>query len=149
MTENTNISRRYAGLVRRLMAILYDFFLLIAILFIATAIVMAFNRGSAIEPGQPLYPYYIIYLLTISFVYYGWFWTHGGQTLGMKTWKLQLLQLDNRSVTWPLALIRFSVAIISWSVAGIGFLWSLFDPQRRTWHDIASNCVLVDLRPTI
>jgi len=147
MTENANLSTKYASLGRRLMAIIYDLFLLMAILFIATAVAMAFNHGNAIEPGQTLYPYYVSCLLIISFCFYGWFWTHGGQTLGMKTWKMKLQQDNGQSITWMLALIRFIAALISWSAAGLGFLWSLFHPQRRTWHDIASNCVLVDLRP--
>ena len=112
MTENI----KYVGLMRRLMAIIYDLFLLLALLFIATSAVMVFNQGNAIVPGHPLYAFYISCLLIISFCFYGWFWTHGGQTF-------------------------------SWSAAGLGFLWSLFNPQKRTWHDIASNCVLVDLRP--
>jgi len=129
------------------MAIIYDLFLLLALLSVASAIAMIFNQGNAIEPGQPLYPFYVTCLLIISFCFYGWFWTHGGQTLGMKTWKMKLQQSNAQPITWPLALIRFTAAVISWSAAGLGFLWSLFHPQKRTWHDIASNCVLVDLRP--
>ena len=146
MTENTGSTIRYAGLVRRLIAIIYDLLLLLAILFIATAAAMVVNNVDAIVPGQPLYPFYVIYLLTISFIYYGWFWTHGGQTLGMKTWKMKLQQENGDAVTWPLALLRFITAIISWSTAGLGFLWSLFHPKRRTWHDMVSKCVLIDLR---
>lgn len=143
MTENI----KYVGLVRRLMAIIYDLFLLLALLFIATSVVMVFNQGKAIAPGHPLYAFYVTCLLLICFCFYGWFWTHGGQTLGMKTWKMKLQQNNGHAVTWPLAFIRFITAVISWSAAGLGFFWSLFSPQRRTWHDIASNCVLVDLRP--
>jgi uncharacterized RDD family membrane protein YckC len=146
MTDNSTLPLKYPGLIRRMLAIIYDLFLLIALLFIATAIMMALNDGNAIEPGQPLYPFYIIYLLIVSFVYYGWFWTHGGQTLGMKTWKIRLQQIDGQAITWPLALIRFITAIFSWSAAGGGFFWSLFSPQKRTWHDIASKSVLIDLR---
>ena len=146
MIGNNDYSIQYAGLFRRLLAIIYDLFLLIALLFVATAFAMIFNQGNAIEPGQPLYPYYLVYLLTVSFVFFGWFWTHGGQTLGMKTWKIRLQQTDGQSVSWQLALIRFFTAILSWSLLGAGFLWSLFQSQKRTWHDIASNCVMIDLR---
>ena len=146
MTENSDIPLEYAGLVRRLMAITYDLFLLIALLFIATGVAMAFNQGDAIKPGQAIYPFYVSSLVAISFGFYGWFWTHGGQTLGMKTWKMKLQQNNGHAVTWPLAFLRFITAVISWSAAGLGFFWSLFNPQRRTWHDIASNCVLIDLR---
>ena len=68
MNSNANAPPGYTGLIRRLMAIIYDLFLLIALLFIATSVAMIFNNGQAIEPGNPLYPFYIIYLLTISFV---------------------------------------------------------------------------------
>jgi uncharacterized RDD family membrane protein YckC len=146
MSENPESTTRYAGLVRRLMAIIYDLLLLLALLFIATTAAMVVNRGNAIVPGQPLYPFYVVYLLAISFVYYSWFWTHGGQTLGMKTWKMKLQQENGEAVTWSLALVRFITAIISWSAAGLGFFWSLFHPQKRTWHDLVSKCVLLDLR---
>ena len=72
------------------MAIIYDLFLLIALLFIATTVMMMFNQGKAIESGQAIYPVYVAYLLAISYGFYGWFWTHGGQTLGMKTWKMNM-----------------------------------------------------------
>jgi uncharacterized RDD family membrane protein YckC len=146
MNENTDNTLQYAGIVRRLMAIMYDLFLLLAILFIATAIAMIFNQGNAIEPGQAIYPYYIIYLLVLSFVFYGWFWTHGGQTLGMKTWKMRLQQEDGTRLSWRLAMIRFAIALISVSVLGLGFIWALFEPKKRCWHDLASRSVLVDLR---
>ena len=146
MPENAEKSLEYAGLFRRLMAIIYDLFLLIALLFIATTVMMMFNQGKAIESGQAIYPVYVAYLLAISYGFYGWFWTHGGQTLGMKTWKMKLQQQDGQPLTWWLALIRFVTAMISWSVAGLGFLWTLHDPRKRSWHDIASHCVIVDLR---
>lgn len=146
MNENTDNRLQYAGLVRRLMAIMYDLFLLLAMLFIATAIAMILNQGNAIEPGQAIYPFYIVYLLVLSFVFYGWFWTHGGQTLGMKTWKMRLQQDDGKPLSWNLALIRFAIALVSVSVLGLGFIWSLFESKRRCWHDLASHSVLLDLR---
>ena len=128
------------------MAIMYDSFLLLAILFIATAIAMTFNKGNAIESGQPMYPFYIVYLLVLSFVFYGWFWTHGGQTLGMKTWKMRLQQDNGTSISWKLALIRFITALISIAAFGLGFIWSLFEAKKRCWHDLASGSVIIDLR---
>ena len=146
MNEKTDNTLQYAGLVRRLMAIMYDLFLLLAILFIATAIAMMANGGNAIEPGQAIYPFYIVYLLVISFMFFGWFWTHGGQTLGMKTWKMPLQQENGDFISWKLALARFAVAMVSISALGLGFAWSLLESKRRCWHDLASGSVLVDLR---
>ena len=70
MTENPTPAIVYAGLIRRLMAIIYDLFLLLALLFVTTAIIMIFNHGIAIEPGQPLYPFYVACLVIISFFFF-------------------------------------------------------------------------------
>ncbi|MEQ1531892.1 MAG: RDD family protein, partial [Methylococcales bacterium] len=63
------------GLLVRLAAILYDLLLLIAIFFVATAILLPFNSGEAAGASQLIY--YRLYLIVISFIFYGWFWTHG------------------------------------------------------------------------
>lgn len=133
-----------ASLFKRLSVIGYDAFLLTAILFIATAITLPLNNGEGITHGHPYYPFFIIYLFIIAFIFYGWFWTHGGQTLGMKTWKLKLISSDGSSVSWKQAFIRFVCAILSVAVFGLGFLWSLFNDKKATLHDICSDTILVD-----
>ncbi|MCK4841714.1 MAG: RDD family protein [Methylococcales bacterium] len=119
--------------------IAYDSLLLLALLFLATAIVLPFNKGEAFSSSQFFFP---IYLLAVSFIFYGWFWTHGGQTLGMKTWKIRILTIDKQSITWGQALTRFLTAIISWVFIGCGFLWKLVDKNQRTWHDHLSKTAL-------
>ena len=53
-TDKTQITdQRFAGVFRRLFAIFYDAFLLIAILFIVTAIANMLNHGKAIESVPP------------------------------------------------------------------------------------------------
>lgn len=143
---NKSKTAQYPGLVRRLMAVFYDALLLLSLMFIATALLMTLNEGKAIQAGEPLSYVLTLALLTIGFLFYGWFWTHGGQTLGMKTWKMKLIRQSGKTVTWPIALVRFVTAMLSWAVFGQGFLWSLFDSRNRTWHDIASGCELRDLR---
>src|SRR5262245_24466213 len=95
-----------AGLARRLAAIFYDSILLIGILIVASLIVMAPLK---ITYGHPWYPLYVIYVYSLSFAFFGWFWTHGGQTLGMKTWGIRIVAVDGGSVRWDMALIRFLV----------------------------------------
>jgi uncharacterized RDD family membrane protein YckC len=145
MPDNTNTAK-HPGLIRRLLAMLYDALLLLALFFVATAVMMSFNDGKAIQPGQPLHWLHMLVLVVIGFLFYGWFWTHGGQTLGMRSWKMQLIQNNGKAVTWTMALIRFVTAMLSWAVFGLGFLWSLFDSRNRTWHDIASGSELHDIR---
>lgn len=127
------------GLFRHLAIITYDSLLLLALLFLATAVVLPFNSGEAFTSTQYFFPFY---LFTISFLYYGWFWTHGGQTLGMKTWKIKALTLEKKPMTWLDALKRFLSATISWLLLGLGFLWKIIDKKQYTWYDRLSKTAL-------
>jgi uncharacterized RDD family membrane protein YckC len=148
VTNNNKSKITRVGLVRRLMAVFYDLFLLIAILFLATVIANSLNRGEAIDPGNPYYPFFVLCLLLISFFYYGWFWTHSGQTLGMQTWKMKLVSDNNQNISWRQAFIRAITALGSWGFLGLGFFWSLFNSKKHTWHDMVSHSELIDLRAT-
>ncbi|MGD7035866.1 RDD family protein [Methylotuvimicrobium buryatense] len=125
-----------AGFFRRIAALLYDGLLLLAVLFAATAVGLLFNHGEAFASDNL---YFHAYLVLISYFFYGWFWTHGGQTLGLKAWKLKILAEDRQPITWTQASIRFIGAILSWSVLGLGYIWVIFDRDNRAWHDRLSR----------
>ena len=130
------------SLARHLAAILYDFLLLLTLLFFASFVLVV---PTGIHPGHDLFILYQGYLLVLSFVFYGWCWTHGGQTLGMRTWKFKVVGADGSALDWRTALVRFAVALVSWIPLGLGYFWILFDTQSRSWHDIASKTRLVRL----
>ena len=67
---STNTEMRYAGLFRRLFAIFYDSFLLLAILFIVTAIANALNYGKAIEADNIFYPLYVMIIFFLKAIIY-------------------------------------------------------------------------------
>jgi uncharacterized RDD family membrane protein YckC len=131
--------RSAPGFLRRLAAIVYDLFLLLALLFVATLAVLPLNDGEAFTSTQYLYP---VYLLVIGFLFYAWFWTHGGQTLGMRAWKIKVLTFDQKPISWPQALFRFTAALVSLVPGGLGFVWILIDKNRRAWHDSLSGTAL-------
>jgi uncharacterized RDD family membrane protein YckC len=134
------------GFLRRLTAILYDFLLLIAVLFVATALLLPLNAGKAFTAQQFFFP---LYLLLVSFFFYAWFWTHGGQTLGLRAWKIKVLTLDRKPISWKQALLRFTIAIVSWGFCGLGFLWILIDKNQRSWHDhLSKTALFFDTRDT-
>ncbi len=128
------------GLPRRLAAAAYDALLLFGILFAATLLVLPFTGGQAIRPGNLLFA---AYLLAVGFLFFGWFWTHGGQTLGMRAWRIELVSEDGTRVGWRQCLVRCAAALISWAALGLGFWWALWDPRGLTWHDRASRTRLV------
>ncbi|MCC6202049.1 MAG: RDD family protein [Gammaproteobacteria bacterium] len=127
-------------LPRRLAAILYDLLLLAGVLFAASLPLIALRGGAAITPGDPVY---LGYLLLVSYGYFAHGWVHGGQTLGMKSWRVRLVSVTAAPFGYRRALLRFLVALGSWACCGVGFFWSLADPQRRGWHDRASGTALI------
>lgn len=133
-----------ANLFRRLMSAFYDLLFIIAILFIATALVLIINGGDAVDQGHPLYWFYVGFLCVISFTYYAWFWIKGHQTPGMKTWRLQLYR--SQGIDLKFAIIYGCAALVSTLLAGAGFLLALVHPERKTLHDIIAGCEMRDLR---
>ena len=138
--ENNSHQKQHVSLLRRFGAMLYDSFLLLTVVFVASFIIVI---PTGITPDNPYFFLFQAYIFLVAYLFFAWFWTRDGQTLGMRTWKIKLVQQDHSPVTWRSALLRFAIAIVSWLVFGVGFLWSLWDKQHRTWHDIASNTYLV------
>jgi uncharacterized RDD family membrane protein YckC len=134
----------HAGLPRRLGALLYDAVLLCAILFTATGLLMAIaHKQTPFDAHAWLYHFW---LLLLSFLFFGYCWTHGGQTLGMKAWNIRLVGNDGNPIGWFQSAIRFSTALLSIGLFGLGFCWGLLDRQARCWHDIASGTQLVKVK---
>jgi uncharacterized RDD family membrane protein YckC len=128
------------GLLRRLAAIFYDSLLLFALALVVTAALLPLTGGEAIRPGQPAYR---ILLCLVGFVFFAGFWVHGGQTLGMRAWRLRVVRADGGRLRWRDALARFAAALLSWLVCGLGFLWVLVDRDGLAWHDRLSGTRLV------
>lgn len=140
MSANTPLPR--AGLWRRIAALVYDALLIFSLLFAAAAVALVLTGGEAVAAGNPLFQ---LYLITVIVLFYGWCWTHGGQTLGMKAWRLQLRSRDGRPIGWPRVLGRCAAGALSWAALGLGYLWLLFDRDRLTWHDRLSGTEIVVL----
>lgn len=132
---------RPASLPRRLAAIFYDTLLLAAIEMVAAALWLPVF-GEQAPAAHPLYHYYQLFLLLVAFTYFMGFWLHGGQTLGMRSWRLRLQMPDGGPPSFRQAALRFAVALLSLLSAGLGFWWALLDSKHRTWHDLASGTVL-------
>jgi uncharacterized RDD family membrane protein YckC len=84
-------------------------------------------------------------LLAVTGAYFVISWRRGGQTIGMRAWRLRVVSADGNPLETRQALVRFGVSLISLAAVGIGFLWALFDSQNRTWHDVAAGTVMVRL----
>ena len=135
------------SLLRRLAAIFYDCLLLAALLMLASAlVVIPLGAGLEVE-SQTIsqHPLYRLYLILVIVGFFCGFWIRGGQTLGMRAWRLMVVRDDGTPLTLGDALKRFAAALLSWAALSIGFLWSLFDAEKLTWHDRLSGTRLVML----
>src|SRR5512133_3622784 len=130
-----------ATLLRRLCAMVYDGLLLLALLMIVTACFLPMTGGEAVTwRAFPLLTLlYWPVLAGATILYFGLPWTERGQTLGMASWRIRVQRDDGYLLTWRDVLIRLGASLVSWAPAGLGWVWALFDPQRRTWHDRLSR----------
>ncbi len=120
-----------ASFLRRLIAMIYDSFLLFSVLFLAACLAYPLTKGE-VSLG------YQIYLFIVCFLYFAWSWIHGGQTLGMKAWRIQLQSINGQAITWRQAWLRFLMSIVSWLPLGLGFLW-----PKRSWHGWLSDTRII------
>lgn len=124
---------------------IYDLFPLLALWFFATVIALAVRGGDLDVHRLPDKLLEQALLLIFTGAYFVISWTRGGQTIGMKPWRLRVVCANGSPIDAKRATIRFLLALISLAVLGLGFLWALFDPQRRAWHDVAAGTLLVRL----
>jgi len=140
-----------ANLFRRLMAMLYDAFLLLGISFAYGVIVLLLRLLAGDDTMQaPSNALQVIIVIGLWFCYalfYVWCWHKTGQTLGMKSWRLQLRSQDQSQDQqfpgWKECWLRCLLAPLSMAIFGIGYLWCLVDKQGNCLHDIYSKTKVV------
>ena len=152
-----------AGLWRRFAANLYDGLLVVAI-WMCGGLLVVLLRGEAVPP---LTWWFKIYLLALAFGYFGWSWIRGGQTVGMRAWRIRVQRADGSPLDWGRAAIRFAVGSLvvaalgygAWAARGAGpgvvvgsallaigaaaIAWALVDRRRRAWFDLAADTEVV------
>jgi uncharacterized RDD family membrane protein YckC len=132
---------RAARLSRRLASGLYEALIVLALVFIAT-LPFSYLFGDATHGWKR----HLLqaWVLAVTAAYFTWFWTRGGQTLPMKTWRLRLVAADGGPVATPRALSRFVIALLGFAALGLGFLWAFVDRDRQFLHDRLSGTLLVE-----
>jgi uncharacterized RDD family membrane protein YckC len=162
-----------ASLWRRLAAAIYDGLLLLGIWMVCLLIDTVVRDALGLEREWHALR---AFLFLIGLAFFGWFWTHGGQTLGMRAWRLKLRRIDGRPPGWVNATVRYAVMLLSWGVALTPLLMQLplyagrpgamriaalavvavaaalvlmrLDPRRRTPQDYAAQCEMIELPKT-
>lgn len=156
-----------APLKRRLAAFLYEGVLLFGVVMLVGVVFGIATQQRHALTGREGLQAVLFLVLTLYFI---WFWTHGGQTLAMKTWHVRLVRQDGNMPTLPQATAR---AVLSWlwfapplllawavqwhqgkSIGSLLALWvasyaflSFLLPQRQFLHDVLCRTRVIDTRP--
>jgi uncharacterized RDD family membrane protein YckC len=75
--------------------------------------------------------------------YFIWYWSHGGQTLAMQTWKIQLTTATGAQPSMVQLLVRYALTWPSLVYFGVGLIWAIFDRDRQFLHDRLAGTRLV------
>jgi len=131
---------RVPGLLRRLAALGYDFMLLVGMLVVAATLVIlplsALSGTEILLRGWPRHLFQL-YLFAVGYGFFAYFWVHGGETLGMRAWRLRLFRDDGQSLSLGDAGRRLFWA--SLVPAPLGLFWIPFDKDGLAPHDRLSH----------
>jgi uncharacterized RDD family membrane protein YckC len=150
---------------RRLVVMVYETFLLLAVEMLAVALYLLVTRNS----HAPLAQHGLkLFLFLVTGAYFVWCWTDSGHTLAMKTWRLRLISIGQPRVPLRSAVLRYLLAwgwflpaLIVCAVFGLTgkaevsavvaagvAAWSLtafLDKDRQFLHDRLAGTRLVQL----
>lgn len=144
---------------RRFAAIVYDVLAVVAIVMVVGLLAQIATGGQiANAHGHIVAWWYQPLQAVVVGAYFFFSWTRGGQTLGMRPWKIRVVSRDGESVSAGRGLVRLVVAglpvllLMLYGVASLQVaLWAplvgwavillpaLFDARRRGLHDMAAG----------
>ncbi len=87
----------------------------------------------------------VVLLATVgTIVYYVYFWGTSGSTLGMRLFRLRLVDANTGGpIGIGRAVIRYLMTFVNTMACYIGWIWVAFDPRKQGWHDHVANSVVI------
>lgn len=139
------LDRPSAVLIRRLFALFYDAWPVIALwLLLSTVFTIGYTLSGHgerenIAPFSALQWLLWLCCWIVAGIYATLSWRRGGQTLGMRPWRLHLVSEHGGPPSWAALWKRYLIGTLSLLCAGLGFWWALLDRDKLTWHDRLSG----------
>jgi uncharacterized RDD family membrane protein YckC len=140
----------YAGLGRRLSAMLIDLIGLTLILFIVAVVFgIAYANANGITPEEGGYyagGLFVYSWLAAPFLYFPllWWGRLGGGTLGMRALGMRIVDTTGGElIGLGRAVLRYLGLLIAVASIFIGVLWIAFDRQHQGWHDKIAGTLVV------
>jgi uncharacterized RDD family membrane protein YckC len=127
----------------RLLALTYDLLPVILMLFVMSALFLLLNGGRTIEHSPLLQWLDFIASWALIGAYFVVSWKRGGQTMGMRPWRLRVVAADGRPARAGALWLRFGVACLT---PVVGMAWALFQRDRRALYDLAAGTTFVRVK---
>ena len=134
-------ARRVPAITRRIASAFYDLLMVVALVLVATFPYLAVFGDSTFGWRRHALQ---VWVVIVAASYFVGFWSHGGQTLPMKTWHIRLVREDGTRVGIGRGLHRFAIALLGTLAGGLGFLWAIWDRDRQFLHDRLTGTALVE-----
>lgn len=100
---------------------LYEGLLLFGVLMIAGLFfAVIFQQRSSLYLRHA-FQYWLFFIIGLYFL---WFWTHSGQTLPMKTWRMRVVTVQGSVLSFKHAVARYLLAWL-WIMPGLSIAWML------------------------
>jgi uncharacterized RDD family membrane protein YckC len=125
---------------KRLACVLYEAILLFGVVFLAAYLFDTLTQSKHALHLRHARQAWLFFVLGVYFV---WFWTHGGQTLAMKTWRIRLVNVNQQSVSIKQALLRYLLCY-PLALSGVSYLWYFFDKNKQFLHDRIVGTMLIE-----
>ena len=75
-------------------------------------------------------------LFLLQFLYFGYFWSKSGQTIGMKLLSMKVVRQGGEPLVFLWSGLRGTFGYwVNGLIFGFGYLWTLIDANNETWHD--------------
>ena len=126
----------YVGPFLRIVASVYDFFLLLGVWFLVGSLALWLNGGEILHPviGSLL-------VFISGWLFFALFWIKNGQTLGMQVWKFKIVNADpnNDRITLKQTFLRYTVNCGMLALLGMPLFLIYVDSKKLAVNDILSK----------
>ena len=129
----------YVGPLLRIVASVYDFFLLLGVWFLVGSIALWLNGGNTLNPALGM----LIVFLS-GWAFFAYFWIKNGQTLGMQVWKFRIINSDQSQdkITLKQTFLRYTVNCGMLALLGMPLFLIYVDSKKLAINDILSKTKL-------